>query len=48
MVRIPTHQHPTHPGAMLTEEFLESKQISQRHLADAIHTPCQRINELVN
>jgi addiction module HigA family antidote len=33
---------------MLAEEFLEPMQISQRHLADAIHVPYQRVNELVN
>ncbi|MER2531365.1 MAG: HigA family addiction module antitoxin [Candidatus Competibacter sp.] len=39
MVRIPTHRAPTHPGDM---------NISQRDLADAIHVPYQRVNELVN
>ena len=48
MIRIPTRRHPTHPGAMLAEEFLEPMQISQRQLADALHVPYQRINELVN
>ena len=48
MVRIPTHRQPTHPGEMLREEFLEPMQISQRELADAIHVPYQRVNELVN
>jgi len=48
MVRIPTHRHPTHPGEMLLEEVLEPMQISQRQLADALHVPYQRINELVN
>lgn len=48
MVRIPTHRPPTHPGAMLAEEFLEPMQITQRYLADALHVPYQRINELVN
>lgn len=48
MVRIPTHRPPTHPGEMLKEEFLEPMQISQRDLANAIHVPYQRINELVN
>jgi antitoxin HigA-1 len=48
MVRIPTHRQPTHPGEMLAEEFLEPMQISQRHLAYALHVPYQRINELVN
>ena len=48
MVRIPTHGAPTHPGEMLREEFLLPMQISQRDLADAIHVPYQRVNELVN
>jgi addiction module HigA family antidote len=48
MVRIPTHREPTHPGEMLVEEFLIPMQITQRELADAIHVPYQRINELVN
>jgi len=48
MVRIPTHRPPTHPGEMLLEEFLVPMQISQRELADAIHVPYQRVNELVN
>lgn len=48
MVRIPTHREPTHPGEMLREEFLEPMEISQRDLADAIHVPYQRVNELVN
>jgi addiction module HigA family antidote len=33
---------------MLAEEFLLPMQITQRELADAIHVPYQRINELVN
>ena len=48
MIRIPTHRQPTHPGEMLLEEFLSPMQISQRQLADAIHVPYQRVNELVN
>ena len=48
MVRIPTNREPTHPGEMLREEFLVAMNISQRELADAIHVPYQRINELVN
>ena len=48
MVRIPTHREPTHPGEMLVEEFLKPMQITQRELADAIHVPYQRVNELVN
>ena len=48
MIRIPTKRAPTHPGEMLREEFLEPMNISQRDLANAIHVPYQRINELVN
>ena len=47
-MRIPTHRQPTHPGEMLLEEFLNPMQITQRELADAIHVPYQRVNELVN
>ena len=48
MIRIPTHRQPTHPGEMLLEEFLRPMELSQRELADAVHVPYQRINELVN
>ena len=48
MVRIPTKRAPTHPGEMLLEEFLVPMEITQRELADAIHVPYQRVNELVN
>lgn len=48
MVRIPTAREPTHPGEMLRDEFLVPMNISQRDLANAIHVPYQRINELVN
>ena len=48
MVRIPTNRAPTHPGEMLLEEFLMPMNITQRELADAIHVPYQRVNELVN
>jgi addiction module HigA family antidote len=33
---------------MLLEEFLKPMSLSQRHLAEAIHVPYQRVNELVN
>jgi addiction module HigA family antidote len=48
MIRVPTHRTPTHPGEMLLEEFLMPLGISQRELADAIHVPYQRINEIIN
>ena len=47
MVRIPTHRQPTHPGEMLLEEFLIPMGITQQELANAIHVPYQRINEIV-
>lgn len=48
MIRVPTKRLPTHPGEMLLEEFLKPMGISQRQLADAIHVPYQRVNEIVN
>jgi addiction module HigA family antidote len=48
MVRIPTHREPTHPGDMLLVEFLEPMGITQRELAEAIHVPYQRVNEIIN
>jgi addiction module HigA family antidote len=48
MVRVPTSRIPTHPGEMLLEEFLIPMGISQRDLADNIHVPYQRVNEIVN
>jgi addiction module HigA family antidote len=33
---------------MLLEEFLTPLAITQRQLADAIHVPYQRINEIIN
>jgi antitoxin HigA-1 len=48
MIRIPTHRAPTHPGEMLSEEFLKPMGLTQRQLADSIHVPYQRINEIVN
>jgi len=48
VIRIPTHRAPTHPGEMLLEEFLKPMGLTQRELADAIHVPYQRINEVIN
>ena len=48
MVRVPTNRIPTHPGEMLLEEFLNPMGISQKELADNIHVPYQRVNEIVN
>ena|SRR5712672_1605632 len=48
MVRTPTHRPPTHPGEMLLEDFLKPMNLTQRELANAIHVPYQRVNDLVN
>ena len=48
MIRVPTPRTPTHPGEMLLEEFLKPMGLTQRELADAIHMPYQRINEIIN
>jgi len=48
MIRIPTSRTPPHPGEMLLEEFLNPMHLTQRELADAIHVPYQRINDIVN
>lgn len=48
MIRVPTDRTPTHPGEMLLEEFLKPMGLTQRELANAIHVPYQRINEIVN
>ena len=48
MVRIPSHRPPTHPGEILREEFHIPLKLTQRQLADGIHVPYQRINELTN
>ena len=47
MVRIPTDREPTHPGEMLLQEFLLPLSVTQRDLANAIHVPFQRVNEVV-
>ena len=48
MIRVPTSRTPTHPGAMLLEEFLNPMGLTQQALAEGIHVPYQRINEIIN
>jgi addiction module HigA family antidote len=48
VIRVPTHRAPTHPGEMLLEEFLKPMGLTQRDLAEAIHVPYQRVNEIIN
>ena len=48
MVRVPTKRQPTHPGEMLSAEFLIPMNLTQRKLATAIRVPYQRLNEIIN
>lgn len=48
MAKMPKHRVPTHPGEILRHEFLEPLNITQTQLAERLHVPFQRINELVN
>ena len=48
MTRIPSEREPTHPGEVLLEEFLQPIDLTQKELADGIHVPYQRVNEIVN
>ena len=44
---LPKRRTPTHPGEILSEEFLKPLAISQVALAGHLGVPVQRINELV-
>ena len=48
MIRIPSHRPPSHPGEVLLLDFLQPMELTQRQLADGIHVPYQRVNELVH
>ena len=48
MVRVPTNGAPTHPGAMLLEEFLAPLGMTQRDLAARLGVSYPRINELIH
>ncbi len=48
MIRVPSNRTPTHPGEMLLEEFLIPMGITQQALADGIHVPYQRVNDLIH
>ena len=39
---------PLHPGEILKEEFLKPLEMSEYRLADRIHVPRRRINEIVH
>lgn len=47
-MRIPKNRPPTHPGEILLKDFLEPMKLTQAALAEAIHVPFQRVNELIN
>jgi antitoxin HigA-1 len=47
-MKIPKYRPPSHPGEILLKDFLEPMGITQRQLADALHVPYQRVNELIN
>jgi addiction module HigA family antidote len=44
---IPENRIPTHPGVILSQEFLVPLGVSQVALAAHLGVPVQRINELV-
>lgn len=44
---LPENRIPTHPGVILSEEFLEPLEISQVALAAHLGIPVQRVNEIV-
>ena len=48
MTRLPANRPPTHPGAMLREEFLVPMDMTQTELARRIDVSYPRVNEIVN
>jgi addiction module HigA family antidote len=44
---IPENRIPTHPGVVLSQEFLAPLGLSQVALASHLGVPVQRVNELV-
>lgn len=47
-MRLPKHRPPTHPGAMLLEEFLKPMGLTQVEAARRMRMPLTRLNEIVN
>jgi addiction module HigA family antidote len=45
--RTTTKLRPVHPGEILAEEFLKPLELSQYRLAERLHVPRRRINEIV-
>ncbi len=48
MHRLPRYRRPTHPGAVLLEEFLRPLGITQKEAADRLRISYPRMNEIVN
>jgi addiction module HigA family antidote len=48
MRRLPKNRRPTHPGAVLFEDFLQPLAISQREAAERLHISYPRMNEIIN
>ena len=48
MPRIPTHGPPTHPGAMLQEEFLKPLGLSRKAFAAAVGLPYGQVDKIIN
>ena len=46
--RLPANRPPTHPGAMLLEEFLKPRGITQSEFAIRLGVSFPRLNEIVN
>lgn len=44
---LPNNRIPTHPGEILSEEFLKPLELTQVALAEHLGVPVQRINELI-
>ena len=48
MPLIPTNRAPTHPGEILTQDFLAELGMTQVELAERLAVPFQRINQIAN
>jgi antitoxin HigA-1 len=44
---LPRRRTPSHPGEVLSEEFLKPLEVTQVALAEHLGIPVQRVNELV-
>ena len=45
--RLPKHRPPTHPGEMLTEEFLKPLGLTKTALARCLDIPYSRLNNII-